>query len=57
MAAQQTKTVKLSASLVERAQQAADERGITLKQLVDDALERWLTSEERGALPSTHGGK
>jgi hypothetical protein len=57
VAAQQTKTVKLSASLVERAQQAADERGITLKQLVDDALERWLTSEERGALPSTHGGK
>ena len=43
----QTKTVELDADLVERAQREADERGITLKQLVNDALERKLTKEEQ----------
>jgi hypothetical protein len=43
--APQTKTVELDAVLIERAQRVADERGITLKQLVNDALERWLTRE------------
>jgi hypothetical protein len=33
---------------VERAQREAGKRGITLKQLVDEALERWL---------ATHCGK
>jgi hypothetical protein len=35
--------------LVDRAQREADKRGIALKQLVDDALERKLTGE------GTHG--
>lgn len=46
--APQTETVELDANLVERAQREAGKRGITLKQLVDDALERWL---------ATHCGK
>lgn len=45
MVAPQTKTVELDADLVERAQREADKRGIALKQLVDDALERKLTGE------------
>lgn len=43
--APQTETVALDATLVERAQREADKRRITLKQLVDDALERRLASE------------
>lgn len=42
----QTKTVELDSDLAERAQREADKRGITLKQLVNDALERKLTKEE-----------
>lgn len=49
MVAPQTKTVALDADLVDRAQREADKRGIALKQLVDDALERKLTGE------GTHG--
>jgi hypothetical protein len=47
VATPQTETVELTADLVERAQREADKRGITLKQFVDDALERWLTREEQ----------
>lgn len=47
MVAPQTETVELNANLVERAQREADKRGITLKQFVDDALERWLAREEQ----------
>lgn len=45
MATPQTETVELNADLVE--QREADKRGITLKQFVDDALERWLAREEQ----------
>lgn len=47
MATPQTKTVELDTSLIERAQHEADKRGITLKQFVDDALERWLARDEQ----------
>jgi hypothetical protein len=47
VATPQTETVELNADLVERAQREADKRGITLKQFVDDALERWLAREEQ----------
>jgi hypothetical protein len=47
VAAPQTKRVELDADLIERAQRVADERGITLKQLVNDALERWLARDEQ----------
>jgi hypothetical protein len=43
----QTKTVELDAALLKRAQREADKRGITLKQLVDGALERKLADEEQ----------
>ena len=46
MVAPQTKTVELDADLVERAKREADKRGITLKQLVDEALKRWLANNE-----------
>lgn len=42
----QTKTVELDADLVERAQREADKRGVTLKQLIDEALKRWLANNE-----------
>ena len=45
--APQTETVELDADLVERAQQEADKRGITLKQLVDDAIRRKLVSDKQ----------
>lgn len=49
MVAAQTETVELDADLVECAQREADKRGVTLKQLVDDALKRRLASEPVGA--------
>lgn len=43
----QTKTVDLDAELAERARREAERRGITLKELVEHALRRFLASEER----------
>jgi hypothetical protein len=45
VASVQTETVELDADLVKRAGREADKRGVTLKQLVDVALERRLASE------------
>jgi hypothetical protein len=43
----QTNTVEVDAELVKRARREAERRGITLKELVDHALRRFLASEER----------
>jgi post-segregation antitoxin (ccd killing protein) len=42
MAARPTKTVEVDAELLERARRVADERGIAVPQLVQDALEHEL---------------
>jgi hypothetical protein len=46
MAASPTKTVEVDAELLERARRAADKRGVAVPQLVKEALEHELSSEE-----------
>lgn len=46
MAESQTTTVEVDPVLAERARREAERRGITLKEFVDDALRRFLASEE-----------
>lgn len=46
MAESQTTTVEVDPVLAERAKREAERRGITLKEFVDDALRRFLASEE-----------
>jgi hypothetical protein len=43
----QTETVELDADLAQRARREAERRGITLKELVEHALRRFLANEER----------
>lgn len=43
----QTETVELDADLMRRARREAERRGITLRQLVEDALRQWLAREGR----------
>lgn len=43
----QTETVELDADLAQRAEREAERRGITLTQLVEDALRHFLAREER----------
>jgi hypothetical protein len=43
----QTKTVAVDSTLLARAEREAEKRGVTLKKLVEDALERRLADEER----------
>lgn len=47
MAEPQTTTVEIDPALFRRARREAERRGITLKEFVDDALRRFLASEER----------
>jgi hypothetical protein len=47
VAESKTKTVELDAELAGRARREAERRGITLKELVEHALRRFLASEER----------
>jgi hypothetical protein len=42
----QTTTVEVDAVLLQRSRREAEKRGITLKEFVDDALRRFLASEE-----------
>lgn len=46
MAKSQTTTVEVDPELLKLARQAAERRGITLKEFVDHALRRFLASEE-----------
>jgi hypothetical protein len=46
MAASSTKTVEVDADLLERARRVAGERGIALRQLVQEALEHELDGDE-----------
>lgn len=46
MAASPTRTVELDAELLERARRVADERGVAVPQLVQEALEHELGGEE-----------
>lgn len=45
----QTETVELDADLARRAEREAEKRGITLTQLVEDALRHFLAREDRGS--------
>lgn len=47
MTESQTNTVELDAELAKRARREAERRGITLKELVDHALRRFLANDER----------
>jgi hypothetical protein len=46
MAASPTRTVEVDADLLERARRVADERGVAVPQLVQEALEHELGGEE-----------
>jgi hypothetical protein len=46
MAASPTRTIEVDADLLERARRVADERGVAVPQLVQEALEHELSGEE-----------
>lgn len=49
MTESQTTTVEIDAELLKRAKREAKRRGITLKEFVDEALGRFLATQDRGS--------